>query len=135
MSSQPPAPLRVAALLAALLSPACNPEIPTSTPDGAWRAFRKAVEQSDGPGAFSLLCDKDQSALRARAADASPNVKAEEMFNVDRRSLPPWRGMRVESQGDAAAVVTIVLDDGAQDRHEALLEGDHWRVVLGVSPP
>ena len=94
----------VAAIAAALLSASCNPEVPTSTPDGAWRAFRKAVERSNNPGAFKLLSARDQAALKARAADAGPNVEPSSMLHVDRRSLPPWREMKVDQQGNSASV-------------------------------
>lgn len=121
---------------AAIVAPACNPEVPTATPDGAWRAFRKAVERSNNAGAYRLLSADDQAALTSRAADAGPGVQPAQMLNVDRRSLPPWRDMRVSvDEGGERAAVTIVLDDGVEEDRQAVREPDGWRVVLGVSPP
>jgi len=118
----------------ALLAASCNPEVPTATPDGAWRAFRKAVDRSNKIAAFALLSAGDQAALKARAADAGDKLKPRDMLNVDRRNLPAWRDMRVEVQGERAVVI-IVLDDDVEDRREAVYESGGWRVVLGISTP
>ena len=118
----------------ALCAVACNPEVPTETPDGVWRAFHKALERRRPDPAFELLSAADQGALAARAKAAGASVKAVDMLIVDRRRLPPWEHVEAEVTGDRA-LVRIALEGGATDRREAVREGGEWRVVLGVTPP
>jgi len=117
-----------------LCAVACNPEVPTETPDGAWRAFHKALERRRPSSAFDLLSAADQAALAARAKSAGGSVKAQDMLLVDRRSLPPWQEVEAEVTGEVA-VIRIVLEGGATARRKAVREGGAWRVVLGVTPP
>ncbi len=117
-----------------LCAVACNPEVPTETPDGVWRAFHKALDRRRPGSAFDLISAADQGALAARAKAAGGSVKAQDMLIVDRRSLPPWQEVEAEVTGDRA-VIRIALEGGVTARREAVREGGAWRVVLGVTPP
>jgi len=117
-----------------LCAVACNPDIPTETPDGAWRAFHKALDRRRPDPAFDLLSAADREALTARAKAAGSSVKAKDMLIVDRRSLPAWEELEAEIDGDRA-VIRITLEGGGTDRREAVREEGAWRVVLGVTPP
>ena len=105
-----------------LCAVACNPDIPTETPDGAWRAFHKALDRRRPGPAFDLLSTADRQALTARAKAAGSSVK------------PPWEELEAEVDGDRA-VIRITLEGGGTDRREAVREEGAWRVVLGVTPP
>lgn len=95
--------------------------------------MRQAVERDDRDAAWDLLCDADQSALKARAADLGEGIDPKDVLLSDRRRLPPWRDLQVSEKADTAEVI-VVLDDG-QDVRRAVRERGGWRVVLGVQPP